>query len=194
MNQQLSPGVLMAAYAHGIFPMADEDENLLWFSPDPRAVIELERFHVAKTLGQLYRQGRFVLTVNRAFGEVIACCSDRAEGTWISQDIMEAYLRLHRLGHAHSVEAWSEGELAGGLYGLAVGTVFCGESMFHRRRDASKVALVHLVERMRLRGFELLDIQFMTEHLARFGAVEIPRKQYLRRLSDGLERPRRFAD
>lgn len=194
MNPQLTPEVLLAAYSRGIFPMADEDGEIMWFCPDPRAIIELDGLRVSKTLRQSYRQGRFQLTVNREFATVMAACADRPEGTWISQDFLAAYGRLHELGFAHSVEAWQEGELAGGLYGVTVGAVFCGESMFHRKRDASKVALVYLVERMTERGFGLLDVQFMTEHMVRMGAIEIPRDEYLRRLADAIEQPCKFGD
>jgi leucyl/phenylalanyl-tRNA--protein transferase len=194
MNPQLQPQVLLAAYSRGIFPMADEEDQVMWFCPDPRAIIELDGLRTSKTLRQLYRQGRFELTVNREFAAVMAASADRPEGTWISHDFLEAYARLHELGYAHSVEAWQAGELAGGLYGVTVGGVFCGESMFHRQRDASKVALVYLVERMVERGFEMLDVQFMTHHLARMGAIEIPRQQYLRRLARAIDKPCTFAD
>jgi leucyl/phenylalanyl-tRNA--protein transferase len=193
MDPHLLPEILLNAYSRGIFPMADDDGEVLWFCPDPRTIIELDGFHVPKTLGQLYRQDRFELTVNRGFHAVITECADRPEGTWISPDFVEVYGRLHEMGYAHSVEAWLGGELAGGLYGVTVGGAFCGESMFHQRRDASKVALVYLVERLVERGFQLLDVQFMTPHLARFGAVEIPREQYLQRLAEAIELPCRFV-
>ncbi|HUU81995.1 MAG TPA: leucyl/phenylalanyl-tRNA--protein transferase [Phycisphaerae bacterium] len=194
MNPQLAPELLLAAYSRGIFPMAEEEGRIMWFCPDPRAIIELDALRVSKTLAQLYRQGRFELTVNRDFIAIITACADRPEGTWISQDFIEAYGRLHELGYAHSIEAWRQGELAGGLYGVAIGGVFCGESMFFRQRDASKIALVYLVERMNERGFELLDVQFTTDHLARMGAVEIPREEYFRRLAAAVRKPCRFAD
>ncbi len=189
----LTPEVLVSAYCQGIFPM-DVQGRIRWFSPDPRAIIPLERFHVSHTLGQLCRQGKFEVRVNRRFRDVMRGCAERPEGTWISQDIIEAYTALHERGLAHSVEAYCEGELAGGLYGVALGGAFFGESMFHRRRDASKVALVHLVERMRDRGYRLLDVQFLTPHLERFGAVEIRRSEYLRRLRAALRVTCRFAD
>ena len=194
MDPHLLPQILLTAYSRGIFPMASDEGEVMWFCPDPRVILELDRFHVPGTLGQLYRQGRFRLTVNRSFHAVITACAERPEGTWISPAFVEAYDKLHELGHAHSVEAWQGGDLAGGLYGVALGGVFCGESMFHWQRDASKVALVYLVERMIERGFGLLDVQFMTEHLARFGAVEIPREQYLQRLTEAIALPCRFAD
>ncbi len=193
MHPLLAPDILNTAYANGIFPMADDDGEILWFCPDPRAVIELGAFHLPRTLRQLYKQRRFELSLDRDFGRVIGECADRPEGTWISDDIVEAYTLLHEQGRAHSVEAWRDGELAGGLYGVEVGGVFCGESMFHRQRDASKVALAYLVERMVERGFCLLDVQFMTEHLRGFGAELISRDEYLRRLHDAVDRPCRLG-
>jgi len=189
----LTPEVLVAAYAHGIFPM-DVDGEIRWFSPDPRAILDLDAFHVPKSLAQRYRSGRFEIRIDTAFQEVITCCADRPESTWISPPIIEAYTELHRRGIAHSVESWHEGMLAGGLYGVAIGGAFFGESMFHRRTDASKVALVALVERLRARGFLLLDVQFLTPHLQRFGAREIPRETYLARLQEALAVDTRFAD
>lgn len=194
MDPQLAPEVLIDAYARGIFPMAGEAGEILWFCPDPRTVIELNRFRVSKTLGQTYRRQRFALTVNRDFPAVIRACAERGEDTWISPDFIEAYCLLHRLGYAHSVEAWRGDVLVGGLYGVSVGGVFCGESMFHTQRDASKVALVFLVQRLRQRDYALLDVQFSTEHLGRFGAVEIPRSEYLHRLAEALEQPCRFGE
>lgn len=181
----LTPDVLVAAYANGIFPM-DVDGTVQWFSPDPRAIIDLDAFHISKNLGRLYRSGRFEVRIDTCFDEVIRQCAARGEETWISDEIIEAYTRLHELGVAHSVEAWQAGELAGGLYGVALRGAFFGESMFHRRPNASKVALVGLVERMRERGFALLDVQFLTAHLERFGAKEIPRETYLKRLEAAL--------
>ncbi|GMU21236.1 MAG: leucyl/phenylalanyl-tRNA--protein transferase [Phycisphaerae bacterium] len=181
----LTPELLLSAYIQGIFPM-DVSGTIQWFSPDPRAIIPLEGFVVSRSLRQAWRRGQFEIRVNSAFEAVIRACAQREEETWISEEIIAGYTRLHELGWAHSVESWREGELAGGLYGVAVGGAFFGESMFHRQTDASKIALVALVERMRERGFVLLDIQFMTEHLARFGAVEIPRREYLRRLEAAI--------
>jgi leucyl/phenylalanyl-tRNA--protein transferase len=149
---------------------------------------------VARRLQRTLRSGRFQVTVNQAFAEVIRGCADRCDqGTWITPDMIAAYERLHELGYAHSVEAWREGELAGGIYGVAIGGLFAGESMFTRRRDASKVALVHLVARLRQRGYQLFDIQLLTEHTARLGAVEIPRAEYLARLRQALARPVTFV-
>lgn len=189
----LTPEVLVAAYAQGIFPM-DVEGRLEWFSPDPRAILPLDAFHVSRTLAQLCRQRVFDVRVDQRFADVMIACADRPDGTWISPEIIDAYTRLHELGLAHSVEAYRDDELAGGLYGVALGGAFFGESMFHRRRDASKVALVHLVKRMRARGFRLLDVQFQTPHLARFGVVEISRRAYMARLRAALETPCRFAD
>jgi leucyl/phenylalanyl-tRNA--protein transferase len=189
----LRPEVLFGAYCRGVFPWYDEGYPVCWWSPDPRAVFELERFHVPRRLGRTIRSGRFTVTVNHAFGKVIRGCADRSEGTWITADMITAYERLHRLGHAHSVEAWHDGELGGGIYGVALGGLFAGESMWTRVRDASKVALAALVERLRQRGFELFDIQMLTEHTARLGAVEIPRAEYLERLRRALRRPVSFV-
>jgi leucyl/phenylalanyl-tRNA--protein transferase len=186
MHPDLQPEPLLTAYATGIFPMADEDGEIYWFSPDPRAVIDLDRFHVPRTLRQVYRRRPFALVVDQDFEAVIRGCADRPEGTWISEDIVEAYCRLHRLGVAHSVEARQGPELVGGLYGVALRGAFFGESMFHTESEASKIALVYLVERMIARGYQLLDVQFLTPHLQRFGAVEISRKEYLERLEAAL--------
>lgn len=189
----LTPEVLVSAYATGIFPMNVEG-RIRWFSPDPRAVIPLETFHASKSLLQTCRGRRFEVRIDQAFESVMRACADREEGTWICEEIIAAYVRLHDLGLAHSVETWCDGELAGGLYGVALGGAFFGESMFSRRRDASKVALVALVERMRARGYRLLDIQYLTDHLVRFGAVEIPADEYLRRLQAAIRLPARFVD
>lgn len=182
----LEPTRLLTAYSNGIFPM-DVDGELCWFSPDPRAVLPLDGFHVPRTLRQVMRQRRFEIRVDSDFDAVIRACAERPrEQTWISEEIVAAYTRLHELGFAHTVEAWHDGELAGGLYGVALGGAFFGESMFHRRRDASKAALVALVERMKSRGYALLDVQWPTPHLRRFGVIEIPRREYLRRLRAAL--------
>jgi leucyl/phenylalanyl-tRNA--protein transferase len=181
----LTPDTLLAAYCHGVFPM-DVDGTIQWFCPDPRAIIELEGFHASRSLRRTIRRGRFEVCVNTAFEAVMRGCADRPEGTWISEEIVAAYCRLSELGLAHSVEAWRDGELAGGVYGVALGGAFFGESMFHRRTDASKVALAALVERMRDRGFTLLDVQFTTPHLERLGAIEIPRTEYLARLKRAI--------
>ena len=194
MAVDLSPNALLAAYTQGIFPMADEHGRIHWYTCDPRAIIEWDRFHVPRTLRQVYRQKRYTLTVNREFRGVIDGCADRAEGTWISTEIRDAYCTLHELGFAHSVEAWRADELVGGLYGVAIGGAFFGESMFHRATDASKVALVYLVRRLRQRGFVLLDTQFITDHLKRFGCVEISGDEYMQRLGQALMIEARFDD
>ncbi len=184
---ELTPELLLAAYAQGVFPM-DVEGEIRWFLPDPRAILPLESFHASRNLRQLCRSGRFEVRTDTAFDAVIRACGDRPEGTWISEEIVAAYTALHRIGVAHSVEAFDGGALAGGLYGVAMGGAFFGESMFHRRRDASKVALVSLVERLRARGFALLDVQFITPHLKRFGAVEISCEAYLKRLASVVRR------
>ncbi|HNO78504.1 MAG TPA: leucyl/phenylalanyl-tRNA--protein transferase [Phycisphaerae bacterium] len=194
MNIKLTPRLLLSAYSQGIFPMADDDGEILWFAPDPRAIFDLDHFHVPNNLAKLYRQKPFELRVDQAFAQVIDACADRHEGTWISDEIREAYIELNRIGFAHSVETWRDGELVGGLYGVAIGGVFCGESMFHRETNASKIALVYLVERMRERGFQLLDTQFTTDHLKQFNCLEIPRDEYQKRLARALEAQCAFVD
>ncbi len=195
----LDPQTLLSAYAQGLFPMADEDGSVHWYSADPRGIIPLdERFHVSRSLAELIQRppekGGFEIRINTAFEAVMReCGKDRADGTWINEELTAAYVRLHGLGFAHSVETWRGGELAGGLYGITLGSAFFGESMFHRQRDASKIALVHLVERLRLRRFELLDTQAVTPHLERFGAYELPAADYLRMLGKALRRRCVFA-
>jgi leucyl/phenylalanyl-tRNA--protein transferase len=190
----LRPERLLLAYSRGIFPWYDEGLPILWWSPDPRAIFELDRFHVPRRLWRTLRSGKFTVTVNRDFAGVIRGCADRpGEGSWIIPEMIEAYERLHRLGHAHSVEAWHGDVLAGGVYGVAIGGFFAGESMFTRVRDASKVALVRLVERLRQRGFQLFDIQLRTDHTTRLGAVEVPRQEYLTRLRRALACPVTFV-
>jgi len=185
----LAPETLLDAYGHGIFPWPDADGTLWWWSPDPRAVLPLDGFHVSRSLRRTLRAGRFTLTVDHAFTSVVRACADRPEGTWIVPAYARAFQRMHELGHAHSVEAWdAEGRLAGGVYGLALGGAFFAESMFHRATDASKVALFHLVQRLRDGGFTLLDVQLPTPHLASLGAVTISREDYLDRLTDALGR------
>jgi leucyl/phenylalanyl-tRNA--protein transferase len=189
----IPPDLLVSAYSSGWFPMAVDEGDIRWYSPDPRGIIPLDRFHVPSRLARVARSGRFSIEVDTAFEAVIRACADSARkdddgGTWIDGEIMESYCALHAAGLAHSVEVWQGSELAGGLYGVALGGAFFGESMFHRVTDASKVAMVALVDRMRARGFTLLDVQWVTEHLKQFGAVEIPRRQYLRRLDEALKR------
>ena len=174
--------------------MADDDDAIYWYSPDPRCILELDRFHTPRSLRRVIRRVTFEIRVNTAFEAVIQACADREEGTWISDDIKRVYTELHGAGFAHSVEAWKDGELVGGLYGVSIEGAFFGESMFHRATDASKVALAALIRRLNERKFMLLDIQWSTPHLERFGAVEIPRTEYLARLERALEQHRRFAD
>lgn len=182
----------MRAYRVGVFPMADGvDGDIHWYSPDPRAIIPLESFHLPRSLARTIRRGTFEVRVNTAFDAVMRACAARDE-TWISAEVLAAYEGLHRLGLAHSVEAWQGETLAGGLYGVALGGAFFGESMFSHATDASKVALAALVERLRARGFVLLDTQFQTDHLARFGTLEIARGDYLARLARALRLNRAF--
>ncbi len=191
----LPPALLVRAYRDGLFPMALEDGRIGWFSPDPRGILPLDTFHVPSRLARVVRSRRFEIRVDTAFGDVMRACADRRDddGTWISAEILASYEALHRAGLAHSVEAWRGGQLAGGLYGVHIGAAFFGESMFHRETDASKVALVALVERLIAGGFTLLDTQWVTPHLQQFGAAEIPRADYLRRLALALRRNATFA-
>src|SRR5215469_13564244 len=180
---EITPEVLLRAYACGIFPMAEsaDDPTLFWVEPEIRGVIPLDGFRVSSRLARTVRSEAFTITVNKAFKAVISGCATPAEGredTWINKRIRDLYGGLHALGHGHSVEAWQDGDLVGGLYGVSLGRAFFGESMFHRVRDASKVALVHLMARLIGSGFELLDTQYVTEHLKSFGAIEIPRRRY----------------
>jgi len=185
---------VIQAYQMGAFPMADESGEIAWFSPDPRCIIPLDGLRVSRSLRRTIRRGIFDIRVNSDFDAVIAECADRPEGTWISTEIMDLYRTLHRRGYAHSVEAWSDEKLVGGLYGVAIGGAFFGESMFTRVTDASKVALAALVERMSRRGYVLLDTQWSTSHLESMGAIEISRREYLRRLRLALPLPGLFAD
>lgn len=172
--------------------MAGDGGEIGWFSPDPRGILPLETFHVPHGLKRTLRKGIFEVRIDHAFESVMRACAERSE-TWISEEIIASYLNLHQLGYAHSVEAWREGQLAGGLYGVALDGAFFGESMFHRETDASKVALVALVERLRERRYQLLDTQYVTPHLQTFGAVEIPRVNYLRMLRHALALNCRFV-
>ena len=190
----ISADLLLHAYRNAVFPMASPDGEIAWFSPDPRAIIPLdEGFRVPHGLRRALKKGRFEVRVDTAFETVMRQCAAREE-TWINEEIIASYVALHRLGHAHSVEAWCEGRLAGGLYGVSLGGAFFGESMYHEVTDASKVALHALVTRLRARGFELLDTQWLTPHLETFGAREIPRADYRERLLACAEMPCRFAD
>jgi leucyl/phenylalanyl-tRNA--protein transferase len=194
---QLTPELLLNAYAVGIFPMAEarDDPELYWIDPERRGILPLDGFHVPRSLRRTLRRAPFEVRVDSAFREVVAGCAapapDRPE-SWINDEIQAVYGALFDGGHAHSVECWQDGTLAGGLYGVAIGGAFFGESMFSRVEDASKVALVHLVARLRLGGFRLLDTQFVTAHLARFGAIEIPRDDYRKRLRAALRAPTHF--
>jgi leucyl/phenylalanyl-tRNA--protein transferase len=192
-------GLLVSAYSSGWFPMAVDRDEIRWYSPDPRGVIPLDHFHLPSRLGRVMRAGKFQVAVNRDFEGVMRGCAetDRQDddpGTWINAEILESYIELHRLGVAHSVETWQEDRLVGGLYGVALGGAFFGESMFHRATDASKVALAALVERLREREFKLLDVQWVTSHLQQFGAVEISRKKYLKLLAEALAVETTFVD
>jgi len=190
----LTPEGVLLAYRHGIFPMADEGSGeVLWFRPDPRAIIPLDGFHVSRSLAKTIKRATFDISVDTDFEGVMRGCADRPEGTWISERFVEVYAALHRAGAAHSVEAWRAGRLVGGTYGVALGGAFMAESMFHRETDASKVALAALCSRLRQRGFTLLDVQYVTPHLESLGAVEIPRQDYERRLEHALGLPRSFA-
>jgi leucyl/phenylalanyl-tRNA--protein transferase len=182
----LEPGTVLAAYRNGIFPWPDPSGRLLWWSPDPRAVLPLDGFHESRSLRRVRRRGAFRVTRDQDCAGVMAGCADREEGTWITPAIRRAYDRLHALGWVHSVEVWQDGTLVGGLYGVAIGGFFAAESKFHRAPDASKVALAELVAWLGERGFRLLDVQLATDHLRSLGVVEISRHEYLRRLPDAL--------
>jgi leucyl/phenylalanyl-tRNA--protein transferase len=187
----LTPDLLLRAYAAGLFPMAEsaEDKELFWVDPDPRGILPLDAFHVSRRLARAIRAQRFEIRCDTQFEAVMRGCAettgDRPQ-TWINDEILRLYTELHGRGYAHSVEAWADGTLAGGLYGVALGGAFFGESMFSRVRDASKIALVHLVAQLVRGGFVLLDTQFVTEHLKRFGAIEIARADYHKRLEAAL--------
>jgi leucyl/phenylalanyl-tRNA--protein transferase len=195
VGADLEPGTLLQAYRSGLFPMPISDGRralLAWWSPDPRAVLPLERLRVTRSLRQSLR--RYEVRFDTAFDQVVDACADpNRPGRWITPEIAHAYGRLHHLGWAHSVETWRDGELVGGLYGVAVGGLFAGESMFHRATDASKVALLHLVDRLRAGGATLLDVQWATPHLRSLGVEEIPRTEYLACLSDAIRRPEAWA-
>jgi leucyl/phenylalanyl-tRNA--protein transferase len=195
---KLTPDWLLDAYAHGIFPwpLSDRTRTILaWFSVDPRGVFEFDRFHVSRRLERTCKSERFRITSDTDFSSVIQGCAEQREpeGTWITPKMRNAYTELHRLGYAHSVEAWNGDKLAGGVYGVAIGGLFAAESMFFRYRDASKVALVALMRHLKKRGYQLVDIQVITEHTVRFGAVEISRLEYLRRLRLALQQNIEFG-
>ena len=195
----LTPDLVLCAYAIGLFPMANDryDPTVHWIEPQRRGIIPLDAFHVPRSLRKALRRGPFEIRVDTAFGAVIEACAEEREDrprTWLNDELIAIYEELHRRGHAHSVECWRPGEerLVGGLYGVSMGAAFFGESMFSFERDASKVALVALVERLRAGGFRLLDTQFVTDHLRRFGATEVPREAYRRLLRDALAAEARF--
>jgi leucyl/phenylalanyl-tRNA--protein transferase len=195
--QVLSPELLLCAYASGVFPMANDrfDPTIHWIEPKRRGILPLDAFHVPRSLRKVIRQARFEIRVDRAFPQVIeACAASRPERprTWLNDELLDLYCALHELGYAHSVETWVDGCLAGGVYGVSLGAAFFGESMFSRRRDASKVALVELVERLRAGGYRLLDTQFVTDHLRRFGAIEVSRAAYRGMLREAIETPATF--
>jgi len=191
----LSLARLLRAYRQGIFPWYSDAQPILWWSPDPRSVLYPERLRISRSLRKSLRRNIYTVTTDRAFRRVIAHCAEpRADGlgTWLSHDMIEAYCRLHESGHAHSIESWHQGELAGGLYGLAMGRVFFGESMFSRRSDASKVAFVHLAQ-LRKWGYALIDCQVASEHLASLGAENIPRRRFIADLNRWCDAPTRWS-
>ena len=187
---RLTPDILIAGYCQGLFPMADDNGEISWYDPHPRAIIPLDTFHASKRLARRVRNGGFEIRVDHDFRAVMTACAEPRpnQGGWISPEMIDTYTALHRLGFAHCVETWRAGQLVGGLYGVAIRGLFAGESMFSRETDASKVALVHLVQGLKRSGFVLLDTQFITAHLARFGAIEIARERYLLKLHDALNR------
>jgi leucyl/phenylalanyl-tRNA--protein transferase len=194
---RITTDTLLRAYAAGVFPMAErrDDPNLFWVSPEARGILPLDAFHVSHRLARTVRGDHFTVKTDTAFHEVMLACAEPAadrEDSWINDEILRLYCELHEMGHAHSVECWRDARLVGGLYGVRLGGAFFGESMFSRERDASKVALVHLVARLKRGGFALLDAQFITSHLTRFGAIEIPRREYLAMLQDALETTAQF--
>lgn len=186
---KLTPNVVLQGYRMGVFPMADprREDRISWYAPNPRGILPLDQFHVPGNLAKVVRRGTFNVTSDRDFAGVIRACAER-DSTWISEQIIRVYTELHRMGFAHSVESWSDARLAGGLYGVAIGGAFFGESMFFRETDASKVALVHLVRQLRRGGFTLLDTQYSTPHLEQFGVIEISRSEYEERLADAILR------
>ena len=181
----IDPAFLLNAYRAGVFPMAMDDGEIAWFSPNPRGIIPLDAFHIPHGLKPTLKKAPFEIRFNTSFRQVMEGCADR-DSTWIDEVVLSSYLQLHEMGHAKSVEAWQDSRLVGGLYGVTMGGAFFGESMFSRVSQASQVALVNLVDRLRERGFILLDTQWTTEHLQRFGAVEIPRDDYMARLAEAL--------
>jgi leucyl/phenylalanyl-tRNA---protein transferase len=189
----LDPRRLLQAYRAGVFPWYDDSVPVCWWSPDPRAIFELDGFHCPRRLQRILRAGKYQTTIDRAFAKVMLGCADRSEGTWITKDMLAAYIRLHELGYAHSVEVWDGPNLVGGLYGVTIGGLFAGESMFSIQSDASKIALAATFGRLRERGFVLFDTQVANDHTRRLGAVDIPRAAYLMRLRRALRVKASFA-
>jgi leucyl/phenylalanyl-tRNA---protein transferase len=190
----IDPQFLCTAYCNGYFPMADSKTGEInWYSPDPRAIFDLNEFHIPRSLHLTLKRKEYQIHINKQFEEVMRACAEREE-TWITETIIQSYVQLHQLGIAHSVETWKDGKLIGGLYGVAIRGAFFGESMFSRMKDGSKIALVSLVQRMKERGFTLLDTQYITPHLERFGARELPRDEYLKRLAESLNITCSFTD
>ena len=193
-NPGITPEILLRAYSIGLFPMAEsaDDPEIFWVEPELRGVLPLDDFHISKSLAKTIRQKPFDIRFDTDFDAVIGACAEQTNGrpsTWINKTIRSLYSTLHHIGHAHSVEAWDGNMLVGGLYGVSLGSAFFGESMFSRRTDASKICLVHLVERLRERGFSLLDTQFTTEHLKTFGAIDMPKDEYAKMLEKAMESP-----
>jgi leucyl/phenylalanyl-tRNA---protein transferase len=196
-SDPLDPELLLSAYASGVFPMAEsaDDPEIFWVQPDLRGIIPLDDFHVPSSLAKTIRRGVFEIRFDTAFAKVMQGCAQSNStrpSTWINATIFEAYMKLFNRGHCHSVEAWNKDRLVGGLYGVSLGTAFFGESMFSRMTDASKVCLVYLVERLKSNGFTLLDTQFTTDHLKRFGAIDMPRKKYEKLLAAALTNQAKF--
>ncbi|MBY3255671.1 leucyl/phenylalanyl-tRNA--protein transferase [Rhizobium laguerreae] len=190
----ITPDILLRAYSIGLFPMAEsaDDPEIFWVEPELRGVLPLDHFHVSKSLAKAVRKKPFEIRFDYAFDQIIAACAEETSGrpsTWINRTIRSLYSTLFDMGHAHTVEAWEGNELVGGLYGVSLGSAFFGESMFSRRTDASKICLVHLVDRLRERGFTLLDTQFTTEHLKTFGAIDVPKADYAAILAAAMESP-----
>jgi len=189
--QKITPDILLNAYSQGYFPMASPEENwaIHWYRPDPRTILPLDKFRVSKSLGKRVRSGHFEMRINSCFEDVMIACSESKPGretTWISEELIQLYTSLHNMGFAHSVETWRDGKLQGGLYGVSIGGAFFGESMFHRETDASKVALVHLIEHMRNQRMILLDVQYSNPHLEQFGIIQIPSSDYELLLEEAL--------
>ncbi|WP_434733898.1 leucyl/phenylalanyl-tRNA--protein transferase [Rhizobium sp. YTUHZ044] len=190
----ITPDILLRAYSIGLFPMAEsaDDPEIFWVEPELRGVLPLDDFHISKSLAKTVRRKPFDIRFDHAFDQVIAACAEETSGrpsTWINQTIRSLYSTLFEIGHAHTVEAWDGDQLVGGLYGVSLGSAFFGESMFSRRTDASKICLVHLVDRLREKGFTLLDTQFTTEHLKTFGAIDVPKAEYALLLASAMESP-----